>query len=95
MLLADSICASPEFTKSFRSEMAAIFSNRKLERIPVADPLPSITYGGSDLRIVSRRDPATAPPAADGSKPRSTRFRPTWKASSLATAGAWSSRNTT
>jgi hypothetical protein len=37
--------------------MAAIFSNRKLERIPVSDPLLSMTYGGFDLRTVSRRDP--------------------------------------
>ena len=34
MLMADSICASRAFTESFRREMAAIFPNRKLERIP-------------------------------------------------------------
>ena len=34
MLLADSICASPAFSESFRREMAAIFPDRKLERIP-------------------------------------------------------------
>ncbi len=61
MLLADSICASRAFTESFRREMAAIFPNRKLERIPADDPLLSTTYGGFDLRIVSRRDPAAAP----------------------------------
>ena len=61
MLMADSICASRAFTESFRREMAAIFPDRKLERIPADDPLLSTTYGGFDLRIVSRRDPETAP----------------------------------
>ena len=50
MLFADSICASRAFTESFRREMAAIFPDRKLERIPADDPLLSTTYGGSDLR---------------------------------------------
>ena len=36
MLFADSICASPAFTESFRREMAAIFPKNPLERIPVA-----------------------------------------------------------
>jgi hypothetical protein len=58
MLLADSICASPAFTESFRHEMATIFPNRKLERIPFQDPLLTSTYGGFDLKLVSRRDPA-------------------------------------
>ena len=58
MLLADSICASRAFSESFRREMAAIFPDHKLERIPVDDPLLSTTYGGFDLRTVSRRDPA-------------------------------------
>jgi hypothetical protein len=57
MLLADSICASRAFTASFRREMAAIFPDHKLERIPVNDPLLSKTYGGSDLRVVSRHEP--------------------------------------
>jgi hypothetical protein len=61
-ILADSICASGAFSESFRREMAAVFPDRKLERIPTDDPLLSTTYGGSDLRIVSRRDPQAAPP---------------------------------
>jgi hypothetical protein len=64
MLLADSICANKAFTDSFRREMATIFPDRKLERIAVTDPLLSKAYGGADLRIVSRHDPA--PPPADG-----------------------------
>ena len=63
MLFADSICASPAFTESFRREMAAIFPDRKLERIPVDDGLFSKRYGGFDLQTVSRRDPATGAPA--------------------------------
>jgi hypothetical protein len=60
MLLADSICASRAFSESFRREMAAIFPDRKLERIAANDPLFSTTYGGFDLRVVSRRDPENA-----------------------------------
>lgn len=60
MLMADSICASRAFTESFRREMAVIFPNSKLERIPANDPLWSTTYGGFDLRTVSRRDPESA-----------------------------------
>lgn len=60
MLMADSICASRAFTESFRREMASIFPNNKLERIPADDPLWSTTYGGFDLRTVSRRDPESA-----------------------------------
>jgi hypothetical protein len=68
VLFADSICANAAFTKSFREEMAAIFPNKKLERIPTDDPLLTTKYGGADLHEVSRRDPqnrsATAPISA-------------------------------
>jgi hypothetical protein len=60
MLLADSICGSRAFSESFRREMAAIFPHRPLERIPVGDPMLGTTYGGFDLRLVLRRDPAAA-----------------------------------
>ncbi len=59
MLLADSICASPAFTESFRQEMATIFPNHRLERILADDPIWTTTYGGFNLKTVSRRDPAT------------------------------------
>jgi hypothetical protein len=62
MLLADSICASQAFSESFRREMAAVFADHKLERVPVGDPLLSAKYGGFDLRTVLRRDPETAAP---------------------------------
>ena len=61
--MADSICAGQAFTDSFRSEMAAIFPDHKLEPIPASDPLLGTTYGGFDLRTVSRRDPEAAPTA--------------------------------
>jgi hypothetical protein len=64
MLLADSICASRAFTASFRDEMAAIFPDQKLEKIPDKDSLLGTTYGGSDLREVARHEPSS--PAAGG-----------------------------
>jgi hypothetical protein len=57
MLFADSICASRAFTESFRREMAIIFPQNSMEKIPVDDPLLSRKFGGFDLKIVSRRDP--------------------------------------
>ena len=57
LLFANSICASPAFTKSFRREMAAIFAEHSLERIPPDDPLLTTAYGGFDLATVTRRDP--------------------------------------
>jgi hypothetical protein len=59
MLLADSICASRAFTESFRREMAEVFPDKKLEPIPVNDPLLTKTYGGSDLHEVSRHEPSS------------------------------------
>jgi len=61
ILFADAICpgADPSqwaFTESFRREMKTIFG-RELEPIPPDDPMLTDRYGGSDLRIVSRRDP--------------------------------------
>ena len=64
MLFADAICASKAFSDSFRREMEIIFPGRKLERIPAADAIFTTTYGGSDLRTVSRRDPEHAAPGA-------------------------------
>ncbi len=58
MLMADSICASRAFSESFRREMATIFPDHPMERIPATDPIFSTTYGGADLKLVSRRDPS-------------------------------------
>ncbi len=57
MLFADAICASSAFGKSFRREMQTMFKDRKLEPIPVDDPLLTTVYGGSNLKTVKRRDP--------------------------------------
>jgi hypothetical protein len=61
VIFADSICANRAFSDSFRREMAAIFPNHKLDRIPAGDPMLSTVYGGFDLRSVSRRDPEAGP----------------------------------
>ena len=57
MLLADSICASDAFTESFRREMAVMFPDNKLQKIPRGAPMLKTDYGGFDLKTVSRRDP--------------------------------------
>ncbi|MEM8865700.1 MAG: DUF4159 domain-containing protein [Planctomycetota bacterium] len=61
LLLADSICASPEFTRAFRRELlASIGGGLRLEQIPANDPLFTTAYGGFDLRKVTLRDPQPA-----------------------------------
>ena len=62
MVFADSICASPAFTDSFRREMAAIFPGQPLKAIPGNDPLWTPRYGGFDLHVVTRRDPQARQP---------------------------------
>jgi hypothetical protein len=65
MIMADAICASREFTESFRHEIEEITKLMKdvpdvgrLARIDVHDPLFTTEYGGYDIRRVKRRDPA-------------------------------------
>ena len=57
MLFADAICSSREFTEAFTREMAAIFPDERLERIPPNHPLFTPEFGGDDLSIVERREP--------------------------------------
>jgi hypothetical protein len=57
MLLADAICSSREFTEAFAAEMAAIFPDQKLQRIPPNHGLFTPQFGGDDLSVVSRREP--------------------------------------
>ena len=57
MLFANSICASEQFTESFRREMRTILPEHPLEPIPAADLLLTPHYGGFDLSTVTRRDP--------------------------------------
>ena len=56
-IFGDSICASPEFTSSFRREMKAIFNKQSLVRIPPDHPLFSNEFGGYELPTVTLRDP--------------------------------------
>jgi hypothetical protein len=59
MLLADSVCASTPFTNAFRTEIAAVLPNAKIEEIPVDDPIFTAgEYGGFDIREVTLREPA-------------------------------------
>jgi len=70
-LLADSICASKEFTDAFQRELGAALPDAKFERIPVSDPLFSQAVGGFDLRQVDRRDPVER----KANEPMGTRVR--------------------
>jgi len=58
MLFADAICSSREFRESFATEMAELFPQHKLERIPVDNPIFTPEFGGNDLSSVERRQPA-------------------------------------
>ncbi|HEX5444109.1 MAG TPA: DUF4159 domain-containing protein, partial [Pirellulales bacterium] len=64
MLFADAICSSREFNESFAREMAELFPEHKLERIPPTNALFSPAFGGDDLSVVERREPQRG--AADG-----------------------------
>ncbi len=56
-LLADAICASKPFATSFRREMAAIFPDHPLARIPSNHPLLTDAFGGYDITTVRRQVP--------------------------------------
>jgi hypothetical protein len=58
-IIADSICASHDFTEAFRREMNDLFADQglKLEPIPAAHPMFTRDFGGYDLSQVSRREP--------------------------------------
>jgi hypothetical protein len=57
MILADSICASPAFTESFRREMALVLPGRRLASVPADDRMLTRAYGGFDLSSVKQRVP--------------------------------------
>lgn len=57
VILADAICASPEFTSSFRREMQSLSDNAIWQPVPVDHPMWTREYGGYDLSRVTRRDP--------------------------------------
>ncbi|MFO7904041.1 MAG: DUF4159 domain-containing protein [Planctomycetota bacterium] len=56
-ILADAICASPEFAAAFREQLEAIFPGQELERIPTRHPMFSGEYGGFNLTQVTLNDP--------------------------------------
>jgi hypothetical protein len=72
LLFADSICASREFTDSFRKEMAAMFPDRPLLAIPPRDPLFTTAFGGFDVTSVTRR----LPEMRDAKEPLKAALRP-------------------
>src|SRR5262249_36109245 len=57
MLFADAICSSKEFNEAFAREMATIFPDSRLERIPPAHPIVTREFGGDGLSTVGRREP--------------------------------------
>ncbi len=72
-LLADSICASSEFTTAFRRELQLVLPNAGLRQLPGDDPLFTTDFGGYDVRTVEVRDPQ---PAANN-QPLAARVRRT------------------
>jgi hypothetical protein len=54
-LIADAVCSSEAFTKSFRREMQEIFPERPLSTLPADDPILTPAFGGEDVSKVSRR----------------------------------------
>ncbi|HEV3137026.1 MAG TPA: DUF4159 domain-containing protein [Pirellulales bacterium] len=64
MLFADAICSSRDFNEAFAREMATIFPDQHLERIPPHHPIFTPEFGGDDLSRVERREPQRA--TADG-----------------------------
>ncbi len=67
MILADAVCASPAFDRSFRREISEIFPETSLQRIPTDHPLFTAQYGGFDLKTVTRRDPQRGEGRAEAS----------------------------
>ncbi len=96
MLMADSICASKAFTASFRREMAAIFPEHKLERIPVERS--AAEHHLRRLRPADRlaaRPGAGRPPAARSKRRRPRRCLPDLEGIKFGDRWGVSSRSTT
>jgi hypothetical protein len=67
-LIGDSICASPDFSDSFRTEMAAILPDASLVAVPPEHPIiaPSPYYANLDIRRVTLLDPVPNEGDAEG-----------------------------
>ncbi|MEK6239644.1 MAG: DUF4159 domain-containing protein, partial [Planctomycetales bacterium] len=61
-LMADSVCGSEEFSRSFRKEMKETFPKRPLTRIAAGDDVFTSKFGGHDLKTVRRREPQAGLP---------------------------------
>jgi len=59
VLFADACCGAPQFDKAFRAEMAKMFPDQTLERIPIEHELMTTPF---DIREVTRRLPAVNRP---------------------------------
>ncbi|MFT5527935.1 MAG: hypothetical protein ACI9HK_005921 [Pirellulaceae bacterium] len=57
VIMADAICASPQFVDALRREVAAVIPGSKLERIPINHKMFGAEFGGYDLSSVTLRDP--------------------------------------
>jgi hypothetical protein len=57
VIMADAICASPQFATALRREISAIVPNGKLARIPTDHKMFGTEFGGYDLASVTLRDP--------------------------------------
>ena len=57
VVIADAICSNKEFDAAFRREIAAIFPEQRLERIPATHAIFSTDLGGEDVSAVSLRKP--------------------------------------
>ncbi|HQU45699.1 MAG TPA: DUF4159 domain-containing protein, partial [Pirellulales bacterium] len=56
VVLADAVCGSDAFVKSFRREISGTFG-APLEPVPAAHPLLTGKFGGFDIKKVRRREP--------------------------------------
>ncbi|MBD3672665.1 MAG: DUF4159 domain-containing protein [Planctomycetaceae bacterium] len=61
VLFADACCGAPQFDEAFRAEIAKMFPNQKLTRIPLEHDLMTTPF---DIRQVTRRLPAVNRPDA-------------------------------
>lgn len=56
VVLADAVCGSDAFVKSFRREISETFGSH-LEPVPAAHPLFTDKFGGFNIKTVRRREP--------------------------------------
>lgn len=56
VVLADAVCGSDAFVKSFRREISETFG-KPLEPVPASHPMFTSKFGGFDIKTVRRREP--------------------------------------